>query len=175
MMCHFLYSSCIRCMIKGLMFYMSITDEMGFFKAVSNQMAIYGAHYSIEELKESLIKYEKENAEDLQSSQFLNININFTEYVEKLERNERIIEAFDVDCMSKLLGAEISVFYPDFKNKLDLGEVQYNPQNSEQRIRRIAVVHDSTKFPIRTYSAMPVWKKCLTHNPYNAVEEKVGL
>lgn len=155
----------------------------GFLNAVMNHLALYGSYMSIEELKGLLINYEKENAVDLERSLLFRAGkhggtMSFIEYVEKLENNERIAEELDFDCMSKILGAEISVFFPDFENDAELLRLKkYNSQGAEERLLRIAVVHDNSKFPVRTYATVPVLKECSSHNPYpscNAGEEKAG-
>lgn len=82
------------------------------------------------ELRENVIKFEKENATSLSelsaliTPQLCKLGDAAEESVEdhiiKLEKNKGMIEIFDMYCTARLLGVEVRVFTPDFENELVL-------------------------------------------------------
>lgn len=98
------------------------TDVNPFFATVSHQMAYYGVHYSPSELREKVIKFQKENVESLRGLSGLltpqlyrlgdMVEETVEEHIVELEKNEGMFEIFDMYCTARFLGGGDACFYP---------------------------------------------------------------
>lgn len=153
------------------------TDEMNpFFATVSLQMAVYGVHYSPSELREKVIKFEKENVAWLRGLSGLitpqmyrlgdMVEETVEEHIDKLEKHEGTIEIFDMYCTARSLGVEVRVFTPDFESELVLN--RFNERGGKKKFV-VAVVMDSSQRPVRLFRTYTVHKHDVLDDPYHMV------
>ena len=107
------------------------TDDVNpFFAAVSHQLAFQGVYYSPSELRENVIKFQKENVDSLRelsaliTPQMCRLGDEVEETVEdhiiEFEKNKGMIEIFDMYCTARSLGVELRVFTPASESELVL-------------------------------------------------------
>jgi hypothetical protein len=153
------------------------TDDLNpFFDTVSRQMAVYGVHYSPSELRENVIKFEKENMTSLSemsaliTPQLCKLGDIAEESVEdhiiEFENNRGMIEIFDMYCTARFLDVEVRVFTPDFENELILN--RFNEKGPKKEFV-VAVVMDSSRRPVRLFRTYTVHKHDVLDDPYHIV------
>ena len=153
------------------------TETDPIFKYISWQLAGCGVFFTEHELKEAVVKYQRDNKEMLVNNygDLLKTNVHvglmddlpsaFDVHVSELENNQRLANAFDINCLALFLDCEIVVFYP---NKSDeLGIFRYNRNGKNLKLKRhIAIVFNGHVFPYHVYSTNVVHKDDRFHNPY---------
>jgi len=154
----------------------NVDDVNPFFATVSYQMACFGVHYSPSELRENVIKFEKENATSLSELSALitpqlcklgdAVEESVEDHIIKLEKNKGMIEIFDMYCTARLLGVEVRVFTPDFENELVLN--RFNEKGGKKELV-VAVVMDSSRRPVRLFRTYTVHKHAVLDDPYHIV------
>ena len=144
-----------------------------FFDTVSHQMAVYGVHYPPSELREKVIKFQKENLVSLSGLSGLitpqmyrlgdMMEETVEEHINEFEKNEGMIEIFDMYCTARSLGVEVGVFTPDFESELVLN--RFNEKGGKKKFV-VAVVMDSSQRPVRLFRTYTVHKCDVLDNPY---------
>ena len=147
-----------------------------FFDTVSQQMAYYGVHYPPSELREKVIKFQKENLASLSGLSGLitpqmyrlgdMMKETVEEHINEFEKNEGMLEIFDMYCTARFLGVEVDVFTPDFESELVLN--RFNERGGKKKIV-VAVVMDSSQRPVRLFRTIIVHKHYVLDDPYHLV------
>lgn len=148
------------------------TDVHPFFATVSHQMTFYGVHYSPSELREKVIKFQKENVASLRGLSGLltpqlyklgdMVEETVEEHIVQLEKNETMAEIFDFYCTARFLGVEVRVFTPDHQGELVLRK--FNDKGKKKR--SVAIILDSSRRPVRLFRTYVVHKCDVLDNPY---------
>lgn len=146
-------------------------------KYVSMQLTGCGMEISEDELKEKLVMYQRDNKEMLINNfpDLLKTNVHvgmiddlpsaFDVYVSELENNQRLANAFDINCLALFLDCEIVVFFPNHND--ELGIFRYNRNGKNLKLKRhIAIVFNGNVFPYHVFSTKLVHKDDRFHNPY---------
>jgi len=152
-----------------------------FFVTVAHQMGRLGVYISWSELRNEVIKYQKENVDVLQKVSGLltpkwhRLGDMMEETVEghisQLEKNETMVEIFDFYCTAKFLGVALHVFSPDYDTELLLN--RFNDKGGDHNNKRsIAIVVDSSRRPVRLFSTLVVHKHRVLDNPYYVLLKK---
>ena len=149
-------------------------DVNPFFVTVSHQMAVYGVLYSPSELRERVIKFQKENVASLRGLSGLltpqmyrlgdMVEETVEDHINELEKNKDMIEIFDMYCTAKFLGMEVRVFTPDFEKELVLN--RFNEKGGKRK-KAIAIVMDSSQRPVRFFRTFTVHKHDVLDDPYH--------
>ena len=156
---------------------MNKTGELHpFFDTVSYQMAHYGVYYPPSELREKVIKFQKENLVSLSGLSGLitpqmyrlgdMMEETVEEHINEFEKNEGMLEIFDMYCTALFLGVEVDVFTPDFESELVLN--RFNEKGGKEKIV-VAVVMDSSQRPVRLFRTYTVHKHYVLDDPYHLV------
>jgi len=144
-------------------------------KYVSMQLVRSGVVFSEDELKEKVVKYQRDNKETLINNYgdllkcMVHVGMKddlpsaFDVHVSELENNQRLANGFDINCLALLLDCEIVVFFPN-QNE-ELGIYRYN-RNGKKLRRQIAIVFNGNRFPYHVFSTCLVHKKDRFDNPY---------
>ena len=153
------------------------TETDPIFKYISWQLAGCGVFFTEHELKEAVVKYQRDNKEMLVNNygDLLKTNVHvgmmddlpsaFDVHVSELENNERLANAFDINCLALFLDCEIVVFFPKISD--ELGVFRYNRNGKNLRLKRhIAIVFNGLVFPYHVFSTNVVHKEDRFHNPY---------
>ena len=152
-------------------------EEADLLDVISNQLIGFHPFFK-KNLRDELIMYQKDNVEMLKSSPFLvgfswkgrekkNDKMKCVQHIEKLERKERLYDAFDVDCVSRMMKTRIRIYFPDYSSETMLGKKVYNP---EECLYEIAIVMDYSKYPAYTYCTFPVVSENGRKNPYEMMD-----
>ncbi len=162
---------------EGYVLVVSRTETDPVFTYVSRQLGVNGIDISEYELKEKLVKYQRDNKEMLVNNygHLLKMNLHvglkddlpivFDVHVSELENNERFANGFDIACLALFLDCEIFVYFPNESE--ELGICRYN-RNGKMKWD-IAIVFNGHRFPYHVFSTKLVHKRDRFQNPYSGI------
>lgn len=119
------------------------TETDPIFKYISWQLAGCGVFFTEHELKEAVVKYQRDNKEMLVNNygDLLKTNVHvgmmddlpsaFDVHVSELENNERLANAFDINCLALFLDCEILVFFPNKSDELGIFRKEWEESETE--------------------------------------------
>lgn len=138
-----------------------------------------------EKLKEKLLRYERENIDNLVGSPFMEgVGIGFfgerrdrrevyLKHVEELELNNRVFGSIDLHCISNIFNVDIGIFSVDYSSPMMLGFFKYKSDRGDSK-DMISFVIDPSKFPVWIYRTKVVHMEKMMKNPYDVKEVTIS-